>query len=143
MSISTVIKSIQDIMRKDAGVDGDAQRLGQMSWLLFLKVFDAQEEELEFELDDYKAPIPENYLWRNWAADPEGITGEELLDFVNDDLFPDMKALNAPRDLNPRGFVVKEAFSDAYNYMKNGTLLRQVINKLNEIDFTDSQERHL
>jgi type I restriction enzyme M protein len=143
MSISTVIKSIQDIMRKDAGVDGDAQRLGQMSWLLFLKVFDAQEEELEFELDDYKAPIPKHYLWRNWAADPEGITGEELLDFVNDDLFPDMKGLNAPRDLNPRGFVVKEAFSDAYNYMKNGTLLRQVINKLNEIDFTDSQERHL
>ncbi|MGB0782207.1 MAG: N-6 DNA methylase [Marinomonas sp.] len=144
MSISTVIKSIQDIMRKDAGVDGDAQRLGQMSWLLFLKVFDAQEEELEFEMDDsYKAPIPENYLWRNWATDPEGITGEELLEFVNDDLFPDMKALNAPRDLNPRGFVVKEAFSDAYNYMKNGTLLRQVINKLNEIDFTDSQERHL
>ncbi|BDX01294.1 hypothetical protein MACH16_00420 [Marinomonas pontica] len=144
MSISTVIKSIQDIMRKDAGVDGDAQRLGQMSWLLFLKVFDAQEEELEFEMDDsYKAPIPENYLWRNWATNPEGITGEELLEFVNDDLFPDMKALNAPRDLNPRGFVVKEAFSDAYNYMKNGTLLRQVINKLNEIDFTDSNERHL
>lgn len=144
MSISTVIKSIQDIMRKDAGVDGDAQRLGQMSWLLFLKVFDAQEEELEFEMDDsYKAPIPENYLWRNWATDPEGMTGDELLEFVNDDLFPDMKALNAPRDLNPRGFVVKEAFSDAYNYMKNGTLLRQVINKLNEIDFTDSNERHL
>ncbi|WP_435248841.1 N-6 DNA methylase [Vibrio sp. nBUS_14] len=143
MSISSVIKSIQDIMRKDAGVDGDAQRLGQMSWLLFLKVFDAQEEELELELDDYKSPIPEQYLWRNWAQDVEGITGEALLEFVNDDLFYKLKNLTAPVDLNPRGFVVKEAFSDAFNYMKNGTLLRQVINKLNEIDFTDSSERHL
>ncbi|MCF1431911.1 MAG: type I restriction-modification system subunit M [Shewanella sp.] len=143
MSISSVIKSIQDIMRKDAGVDGDAQRLGQMSWLLFLKVFDAQEEELEFELDDYKAPIPEDYLWRNWAADKQGITGDELLDFINNELFPELKSLTAPKDTNPRGFVVKEAFSDAFNYMKNGTLLRQVINKLNEIDFTDSKERHL
>ncbi|MEZ9257079.1 restriction endonuclease subunit M [Vibrio splendidus] len=143
MSISSVIKSIQDIMRKDAGVDGDAQRLGQMSWLLFLKVFDAQEEELELELDDYKSPIPEQYLWRNWAQGAEGITGEALLEFVNDDLFYKLKNLTAPVDLNPRGFVVKEAFSDAFNYMKNGTLLRQVINKLNEIDFTDSSERHL
>ncbi|MGL1011750.1 N-6 DNA methylase [Vibrio vulnificus] len=143
MSISSVIKSIQDIMRKDAGVDGDAQRLGQMSWLLFLKVFDAQEEELEFELDDYREPIPAKYLWRNWAADNQGITGDELLEFINDDLFPTLKNLTAPKDTNPRGFVVKEAFSDAFNYMKNGTLLRQVINKLNEIDFTDSKERHL
>ena len=143
MSISSVIKSIQDIMRKDAGVDGDAQRLGQMSWLLFLKVFDAQEEELEFELDDYRMPIPEEYLWRNWAADNQGITGDELLEFINDDLFPGLKNLVAPVTTNPRGFVAKEAFSDAFNYMKNGTLLRQVINKLNEIDFTDSKERHL
>ncbi len=143
MSVSSVIKSIQDIMRKDAGVDGDAQRLGQMSWLLFLKIFDAQEEELEFEQTDYQCPLPEQYLWRNWAADNEGITGDELLEFVNDQLFPDLKNLTAPIKLNPRGYVVKEAFSDAFNYMKNGTLLRQVINKLNEIDFTDSAERHL
>ncbi len=130
-------------MRKDAGVDGDAQRLGQMSWLLFLKVFDAQEEELEFELDDYRLPIPEQYLWRSWAADNQGMTGEELLEFINADLFPRLKNLTAPIHTNPRGFVVKEAFSDAFNYMKNGTLLRQVINKLNEVDFTDSKERHL
>lgn len=143
MSISSAIKSIQDIMRKDAGVDGDAQRLGQMSWLLFLKVFDAQEEELELELDDYREPIPEAFLWRNWAADNQGITGDELLEFVNDELFPQLKNLTAPIDKNPRGYVVKAAFSDAFNYMKNGTLLRQVINKLNEIDFTDSNERHL
>ncbi|GIU44406.1 restriction endonuclease EcoEI subunit M [Shewanella colwelliana] len=143
MSISSAVKSIQDIMRKDAGVDGDAQRLGQMSWLLFLKVFDAQEEELELELDNYREPIPKEFLWRNWAANNQGITGEELLDFVNFDLFPNLKELLAPIDKNPRGYVVKEAFSDAFNYMKNGTLLRQVINKLNEIDFTDSKERHL
>ena len=149
MSVSSVIKSIQDIMRKDAGVDGDAQRLGQMSWLLFLKIFDAQEEELEFEQDglngakSYQTPLPDQFLWRNWAADNEGITGDELLEFVNDQLFPELKNLTAPIKLNPRGYVVKEAFSDAFNYMKNGTLLRQVINKLNEIDFTDANERHL
>jgi type I restriction enzyme M protein len=143
MSVSSVIKSIQDIMRKDAGVDGDAQRLGQMSWLLFLKIFDAQEEALEFELEDYQEPIPTQYLWRNWAQDNEGITGDELLAFVNDQLFTDLKNLTAPIKLNPRGYVVREAFSDAFNYMKNGTLLRQVVNKLNEIDFTDSKERHL
>jgi len=142
-SITSVIKSIQDIMRKDAGIDGDAQRLGQLSWLLFLKIFDAQEEELEFEQDNYRLPIPERLLWRNWAADAEGITGDALLDFVNNDLFDSLKNLPAQIDLNPRGFVVKEAFSDAFNYMKNGTLLRQVINKLNEIDFGDSSERHL
>ena len=130
-------------MRKDAGIDGDAQRLGQLSWLLFLKIFDAQEEELEFEQDNYRLPIPERLLWRNWAADAEGITGDALLDFVNNDLFDSLKNLPAQIDLNPRGFVVKEAFSDAFNYMKNGTLLRQVINKLNEIDFGDSSERHL
>ncbi|MCL1069061.1 type I restriction-modification system subunit M [Shewanella xiamenensis] len=143
MSISSVIKSIQDIMRKDAGVDGDAQRLGQLSWLLFLKIFDAQEQELEFEQDDYRSPIQSEYLWRNWAEDKEGITGDELLEFVNNELFVDLKNLTAPKDTNPRGYVVKEAFSDAFNYMKNGTLLRQVINKLNEVDFTDSSERHL
>ena len=142
-SITSVIKSIQDIMRKDAGIDGDAQRLGQLSWLLFLKIFDAQEEELEFEQDNYRLPIPERLLWRNWAADAEGITGDALLDFVNNDLFDSLKNLPVQIDLNPRGFVVKEAFSDAFNYMKNGTLLRQVINKLNEIDFGDSSERHL
>jgi len=130
-------------MRKDAGIDGDAQRLGQMSWLLFLKIFDAQEEDLELELDHYRAPIPEEFLWRNWASDAEGITGDALLEFVNDELFGTLKNLTAPIDKNPRGFVVREAFSDAFNYMKNGTLLRQVINKLNEVDFSDSKERHL
>ena len=143
MSISTVIKSIQDIMRKDDGVDGDAQRLGQLSWLLFLKIFDAQEEDIEFEQSNYRSPIPEEYLWRNWAADKQGITGEELLDFVNNNLLPDIKALQAPLVSNPRGFVLREGLSEAFNYMKSGTLLRQVINKLNDIDFSSSDERHL
>ena len=143
MSISSVIKSIQGIMRKDAGVDGDAQRLSQLSWLLFLKIFDAQEEDLEFEQDNYRAPIPEQYLWRNWAADKQGMTGEELMDFVNNQLLPEIKTLQAPLASNPRGFVVREGLSEAFNYMKNGTLLRQVINKLNDIDFTNSEERHL
>ncbi len=143
MSISSVIKSLQDIMRKDAGVDGDAQRLGQLSRLLFLKIFDAREEALELEQDNYQYPIPQRYLWRSWAANAQGITGDSLLEFVNDDLFPALKNLTAPIDKNPRGYVVKQAFSDAYNYMKNGTLLRQVINKLNEIDFTSASERHL
>ena len=143
MSISTVIKSIQDIMRKDDGVDGDAQRLSQLSWLLFLKIFDAQEEDLEFEQANYRAPIPEQYLWRNWAADKQGMTGEELMDFVNNQLLPEIKTLQAPLASNPRGFIVREGLSEAFNYMKNGTLLRQVINKLNDIDFTSSEERHL
>ena len=147
MSISSVIKSIQDIMRKDAGVDGDAQRLSQLSWLLFLKVFDAQEhaleEEFEFEGKEYKSPIPKKFLWREWAADSEGMTGDELLSFVNDGIFGELKNEIALIDINPRGFVVKQGLNDAYNYMKNGTLLRQVINKLNEIDFNNSSEKHL
>jgi type I restriction enzyme M protein len=141
MSISTTIKSIQDIMRKDAGVDGDAQRIGQLAWLLFLKIFDAQEEELELRRDDYRCPIPDYLLWRNWAADPEGITGDALLEFVNDDLFPTLKRLPAGPDRNQRGFVAKEAFADAFNYMKNGTLLRQVINKIEQIDFHSLKDR--
>ena len=91
-SISSVIKSIQDIMRKDAGVDGDAQRLGQLSLAaVFKDLRCSQEEELEFELDNYRLPIPERLLWRNWAADAEGITGDALLDFVNNDLFDSLK----------------------------------------------------
>jgi type I restriction enzyme M protein len=142
MSVSNIVKSIQDIMRKDAGVDGDAQRIGQMAWLLFLKIFDSQEEELELIQDDYESPIPSELLWRNWASDKEGITGEGMLKFINDELFPALKSLHASPTSNPRGFVAKEAFSDAFNYMKNGTLLRQVVNKVDEIDFHSSDERH-
>uniref|UniRef100_UPI003F495D54 type I restriction-modification system subunit M n=1 Tax=Cupriavidus taiwanensis TaxID=164546 RepID=UPI003F495D54 len=140
---SSFIKSVQDILRQDAGVDGDAQRISQLSWLLFLKIFDDQETELELLRDEFKSPLPERLRWRNWAADPEGITGEELLEFVNGDLFPAIKGLNADPKRNARGFVAREVFSDAYNYMKSGQLLRQVINKINEIDFNNRAERHL
>ena len=142
MSVSNTVKSIQDVMRKDAGIDGDAQRIGQMAWLLFLKIFDAQEEELELIQDDYESPIPSELLWRNWASDHEGITGDGMLEFINGKLFPALKNLHATPKSNPRGFVAKEAFSDAFNYMKNGTLLRQVVNKVDEIDFHSSAERH-
>ncbi len=143
MSVSTTVKSIQDIMRKDAGVDGDAQRIGQMAWMLFLKIFDAQEQELEIIKDDYEMPIPKKLLWRNWAADPEGITGEGMLNFINNNLFPTLKNLHATPKTNPRGFVVREVFGDAFNYMKNGTLLRQVVNKIEQIDFQSSEDRHM
>lgn len=143
MSISTTIKSIQDIMRKDAGVDGDAQRIAQMGWMLFLKIFDDREQEYELMEDNYSSPMPEKLRWRIWAADPEGITGEELLDFVNNDLFRTLKNLSFAPGADPRGFVVRDAFEDAYNYMKSGTLMRQVINKLNEINFNSSEDRCL
>ena len=141
-NLSPVIKSIQDVMRQDAGINGDAQRIEQMVWLLFLKVFDAQEEELELTRDDYKSPIPEDLRWRNWAADPEGITGDSLLDFVNNRLFPKLKNLAADPVRNPRGWVVRGVFEDANNFMKSGQLLRQVINKLAIIDFNRQAERH-
>ena len=143
MSISTTIKAIQDIMRQDAGVDGDAQRISQLTWMLFLKIFDDREKE--YELDGaYLSPIPAGMRWRAWAEDEEGITGEELLQFVDRQLFPTLK--NQEKMVgsgNPRGRVVYDVFSDAYNYMKSGTLLRQVINRINEIDFTSSKDRHL
>jgi type I restriction enzyme M protein len=141
-NISSVIKSIQDVMRQDSGVDGDAQRISQLTWLLFLKVFDALEEELELTRDHYTSPMPEAMRWRNWAADPEGITGDDLLDFVNTELFVTLKNLPGDPVRNPRGYVVRGVFEDAYNYMKSGHLLRQVINKLNAIDFNRQSERH-
>lgn len=143
MSIGTTVKAIQDIMRKDAGVDGDAQRLNQLGWMLFFKIFSDGEEELEMFQDDYRSPIPERLRWKNWAADPEGITGEALLDFVNNDLFKTLKDLSIDADATGRGAVVRSVFEDAINYMKSGHLMRQVINRINEIDFNNSKDRHL
>ena len=91
MSVRNLVKSIQDIMRKDTGVDGDAQRMSQLVWMFFLKIMDDQDEALEITQDNYTSPIPEDLQWRTWAADPEGITGDTLLDFVNDELFPKLK----------------------------------------------------
>lgn len=143
MSIGTTVKAIQDIMRKDAGVDGDAQRLNQLGWMLFFKIFSDGEEELELFQDDYRSPIPERLRWKNWAADPEGITGEALLDFVNNDLFKTLKNLSLDADATGRGAVARGVFEDAINYMKSGHLMRQVINRINEIDFNNSKDRHL
>ncbi len=143
MSISTTIKSIQDIMRQDTGVDGDAQRISQLVWMLFLKIFDDKEQEYELLDDDYTSPVPERLRWRSWAADPEGMTGDELLEFINNDLFKTLKDLSFNPDDDPRGFIVKEVFEDAYNYMKSGTLIRQVLNKINGVDFNVASERHL
>ncbi len=140
MSISTTIKSIQDTMRKDAGVDGDAQRISQLVWMIFLKVFDAREQEYELLEDNYKSPIPEGLRWRNWATDSEGITGDALLDFVDHALFKTLKDLRTTAT-DPRGQMIGKVFEDAYNYMKNGTLIRQVINKLNEIDFNKKEQK--
>lgn len=130
-------------MRQDTGVDGDAQRISQLVWMLFLKIFDDKEVEYETLSDSYKSPIPKKLRWRNWAGKDEGITGDELLDFVNNKLFPTLKNLEFGPGDDPRGYIVKEVFQDAYNYMKSGTLLRQVINEINEIDFTRSADRHI
>ena len=142
-NVSGIIKSIQDIMRKDVGVDGDAQRISQLVWMFFLKIFDDREAELELIEDNYKSPLPEHLRWRNWAKDPEGITGEALSDFVNLQLFPTLKTkLNLQGPQANRAKVIRVVFEDAYNYMKSGTLMRQVINKLSEIDFNSKADRH-
>jgi len=127
-------------MRKDAGVDGDAQRISQLGWMLFLKIFDDYESEQEL-MGDYKSPIPEKFRWRNWAADEEGITGEVLLDFI-DDMFKSLKEMELDERSHKLAFVVQSIFEDSYNYMKSGTLLRQVVNKLNEINFNRKDDRH-
>lgn len=142
-SVSTIIRSIQDIMRKDVGVDGDAQRISQLVWMFFLKIFDDREAELELLEDDYKSPLPEQLRWRTWAKNPEGITGEALSAFVNDQLFPTLKErLTTHGRGGERARVIRSFFEDAYNYMKSGTLMRQVINKISEIDFNNTSDRH-
>lgn len=141
-NLTSTIKSIQDIMRKDAGVDGDAQRISQLGWMLFLKIFDTKEEDWEITNEAYKSPIPKDLRWREWAADEEGMTGEELLGFVNNSLFPRLKDLK-PKHAKDAGLMVKQVFEDSYNYMKSGTLLRQVINKINsDIQLTSKSDRH-
>jgi type I restriction enzyme M protein len=141
MIVRTTVKSIQDIMRQDVGVDGDAQRISQLTWMFFLKIIDDQDQELELTRDNYRSPIPNKFQWRTWAADPEGITGEELLTFVNDELFPALKNLSASNRPGDRRRVVRDVFEDAYNYMKSGQLMRQVVNRINEVDFNDLKER--
>ena len=141
MSARNTVKSIQDIMRQDVGVDGDAQRLSQLCWMFFLKIIDDQDQQLEVMQDNYRSPIPEALQWRTWAADPEGITGDTLLTFINTELFPKLKELPTTGKNANRSRVVRSVFEDAYNYMKSGQLLRQVINKISGVDFNDLSER--
>jgi type I restriction enzyme M protein len=151
MSLGNTIKAIQDIMRKDAGVDGDAQRIGQLAWMLFLKIYSDLELETELEDSKYKSPTPKKFRWESWADEEalgkDAFTGDALINFINNELFPKLKEL----DLTPfngqareRGALLISVFDDAYNYMKNGTLLRQVINKINQdIDYNSVETRHL
>lgn len=141
MSITTNIKGIRDIMRKDTGVDGDAQRISQMVWMLFMKIFADKEEEWAITIDEYKSPIPEAMKWQSWAADDEGLTGDQLMEFINNELFPALKELDVT--ISPQAKIIRSVFEDTYNYMKNGTLFRQVINEINKIDFNNTQDRHL
>lgn len=145
MAITNFVKRIQDVMRNDAGVNGDAQRIEQIVWTLFLKIYDAKEEEWELINDDYVSIIPDNCKWRNWAVDNkdgQALTGDALLAFVNNELFPTLKNLEVSEDTPMNQVMVRYAFEDANNYMKDGVLLRQVINIIDEIDFTEYEERH-
>src|ERR1700692_4156645 len=141
MSVRNTVKSIQDIMRQDSGVDGDAQRISQLCWMFFLKIIDDQDQQLELMQDAYRSPIPPALQWRTWAADPEGVTGEELLSFINTQLFPQLKGLSVAGKQGDRRRVVRDVFEDAYNYMKSGQLMPQVVKKINEVDFNNLAER--
>ncbi len=145
MATNSFVKRIQDITRKDAGVNGDAQRIEQMSWMLFLKIYDSREEVWEIEQDDYESIIPEELKWRNWAHSEKGdqvLTGDDLLDFVNNKLFKGLKEIEISPEMPIRKQIIKSAFEDANNYMKDGVLLRQVINVVDEVDFNDPEDRH-
>lgn len=144
-TLSTFIKRLRDIMRNDAGVNGDAQRIEQIAWLLFLKVYDSREEEWIFDDDDYQSILPEDCRWCNWAHDDGSgrvPTGDTLLNFVNNRLFPTLKALPVSADMPVKKSVVQSVFQDANNYMKDGVLLRQVINVIDELNLDDYEEVH-
>ena len=145
MSLNNVVKRLQDIMRNDAGINGDAQRIEQMTWLLFLKVYDAKEGIWEIDDDNYQSIIPEKFRWRNWAVDDKSgsaLTGDALLNFVNTELFPHLKNIEVDETTPMSKLVVKATFEDSYNYMKDGVLLRQVINVIDELDLSDYAESH-
>ena len=141
-NIGGIIKSIRDIFRKDPGLNGDAQRIEQLGWMIFLKLFDDKDKEKELLSSKYKSPIPAALQWRAWAGNDEGITGDALIAFVNNELFDQLKKLNIGTD-DKLGFIIRNIFDGTNNYMKSGTTFRQAINKLNEIDFNSSKEHHI
>ena len=158
-NLTGFVKRLRDIMRNDAGINGDAQRIEQIAWMLFLKVYDAKEQDWEFEDEEYQSIIPEKCRWRNWAHDDKSgaaLTGEKLLNFVNNTLFPVLKG-NDTKDADGKTLIpgikvdsttpiskaiVQTTFADANNYMKDGVLMRQVINVIDELDFSDYEESH-
>ena len=144
-NLSGFVKRLRDIMRNDAGINGDAQRIEQIAWLLFLKVYDAKEQDWEWDDEDYQSIIPEECRWQNWAHDDKSgtaLTGDKLLDFVNNKLFPTLKNLPVDASTPIKKAVVQTTFADANNYMKDGVLLRQVLNVIDELDFSDYEESH-
>ena len=143
-NLSGFVKRIRDIMRNDAGINGDAQRIEQMAWMLFLKVYDAKEQDWEIDEDNYESIIPDECRWCNWAQDDDGkaMTGDTLLNFVNNTLFPKLKALPVDHTTPIKKAIVQTTFADANNYMKDGVLLRQIINIINELNLSDYEESH-
>lgn len=150
MAVNNIVKRLQNIMRQDAGINGDAQRIEQMVWMFFLKVYDTQEETWEYkakkEKQIFESIIPDKLRWRNWAIDKKdgnALTGDSLLFFINNELFPTLKGLDITHETPRSKAIVKEVFEDLNQYMKNGVLLRQVINIINEIEFDDAEDRHM
>lgn len=142
VNIGGLMKSIRNIMREDTGLNGDAQRIEQLGWMIFLKVLSDKEKELKAMEDNYVTPLPNDFHWDNWAGDDEGLTGDELLNFVERRLFPELRAIDVSTG-NRRALVIRDVFDGNHNYMKSGTNLRRVLNKLNELNFNKTEERHL
>lgn len=144
-NLAGFVKRLRDIMRNDAGINGDAQRIEQIAWMLFLKVYDAKEQDWEWDDEDYQSIIPEECRWQNWARDDKSgtaLTGDDLLNFVNNTLFPTLKKLPVDASTPIKKAIVQTTFADANQYMKDGVLLRQVINVIDELDFGDYEESH-
>lgn len=149
-NVGAIITNIRNIMRQDRGISGDAQRLEQLGWMLFLKIIDDKDKELEITNDNYISAIPEKFQWRNWAEDSEGITGDELLNFIDNysdkeeekGLFATLRSLTL-KNSSKRAALIQEVFEGNNNYMKSGYEMRKVINKLNEIDFNSSEDKHI
>ena len=144
-NLSGFVKRLRDIMRNDAGINGDAQRIEQIAWMLFLKVYDAKEKDWEWNDDKYVSIIPDECRWENWAVDDRSgsaMTGDKLLDFVNNKLFPTLKKLPVTASTPIKKAIVQTTFADANNYMKDGVLLRQVVNVIDDLDLSDYEESH-
>ena len=145
MALTNFVKNIRNIMRNDAGINGDAQRIEQIAWMLFLKVYDEKENDWEFNEDDYQSFIPEDCRWRNWAHDEEdgeALTADKLLDFVDNTLFPTLKGLEVTPETPMRSAIVRTTFENANQYMKDGVLLRQVLNVIDELDLSSYEDSH-